>query len=120
LGSKIRLIRGEILLDRSARPFSDAKAFIRLTDVGYADAQAKLILQQTIDHVNYGKQSNTSVKFNLYGIPPKKQSRYAINIHVDIDRDGKVSKGDQINMQHYPISEFGLPNLLRINVTEVK
>jgi uncharacterized protein YuzE len=37
------------------------------------------------------------------------QDDYAIRVHIDLDRDGKISGVDYINMQSYPVLTRGHP-----------
>jgi hypothetical protein len=39
---------------------------------------------------------------------------------VDLDGDGKISKGDYISMQSYPVLTFGSPSEVTIEVKQVE
>jgi hypothetical protein len=47
------------------------------------------------------------------------QDDYAIGVHIDLDRDRKISGGDYINMQSYPVLTRGHPREVSILVRQV-
>jgi len=117
---KLPLVKGKIIFDRNTKPFSEAMVFIRLQDVSRQDAPSKLISEQVLTNVSYEATKAEGVKFMLYGDIPNERSRYSINVHVDVDGDGKMSSGDLINMQDYPVLTYGNPDNVSIYVREIK
>ena len=43
-----------------------------------------------------------------------------LEVHVDVDNDGKISVGDYINMESYPVLTYGNPNYISVKVKNVK
>ena len=43
-----------------------------------------------------------------------------IRVHIDVDRDGRVSRGDYITMESYPVLTWGHPDRVTVRVREVK
>ena len=64
--------------------------------------------------------SNTHVQLALEGTIPDERARYAVRVHVDIDGDGQVSRGDYLNMESYPVLTYGHPSRVTVRVQEVR
>ncbi len=117
---KSPLVEGKIVFDQYAKSFSHGTVYIYLEDVSMADVLSKVICEDVIADVNYDATSNTTIDFGLYGKIPNYQARYAVRVHVDIDRDGKVTKGDFINMESYYVITHGNPNNVSVHVRQIK
>ena len=120
------LIKGNIIFDKNnAKSFSGATIYVRLEDVTMQDAPSKLILQQVIKDVSYdGLAEHNQKKFDFELIGDTAidfQSMYAISVHIDVDNNGKVSLGDFINMESYPVITHGYPqDNISVHVRQVK
>jgi hypothetical protein len=55
----------------------------------------------------------------LQGRVPDMRARYQVRVHVDVDKDGKVSRGDYITTESYPVLTFGHPSRVRVRVRPV-
>jgi uncharacterized lipoprotein YbaY len=120
MSNKLPLVTGKIIYDRSTKDFSEATVHIRLEDTSRQDAPSRVISEQVLTNVSHDATKEDGVKFMLYGDIQNEQSRYTISVHVDVDRDGKLSSGDLINMQGYPVLTFGNPDNLSIHVKEIQ
>ena len=100
---------------------SDATIYISILDVTMADAPSKVILQQVVKDIDYKANNNKSYQeFRIYGQIPNNKAKYAVRVHVDVDNDGKISVGDYINMESYPVLTYGNPNYISVKVKNVK
>ncbi len=113
------LVSGEIQFDQPSHLPSDAKAYVHLSDVSAADAPSRMIAEQVLTDISQKANSGQSIPFVLYGTPPDERGSYAISVLVDLDGDGKISTGDFISMQSYPVLTFGYPNRVSVQVKKV-
>jgi len=113
------LVSGEIQFAEQPHLPSDAKAYVRLSDVSMADAPSRLIAEQVLTDVAEKANSGKPIPFVLYDTIQDPQASYAISVLVDVDDDGRISRGDFINMQSYPVLTFGYPSHLTVQVKKV-
>ena len=120
------LIKGNIIFDKNnVKSFSGATIYVRLEDVTMQDAPSKLILQQVIKDVSYDdltEHNQKKFEFELIGDTAIDfQNMYAISVHFDVDNNGKVTLGDFINMESYPVITHGYPkDKVSVHVRQVK
>jgi uncharacterized lipoprotein YbaY len=113
------LLCGEVIFE-GTRPFTDATVYVRLEDVSRLDAPSTVIAEQMIRHVSHPAGSQQRLAFSLYGQLPDDQASYIVQVHVDVDGDGRVSSGDYRSMESYPVLTHGYPNQVTVRVREVK
>ncbi len=117
---KVPLVEGEIIFDERISPFSGATVYLRLEDVSLLDAPSRVISEEVIKNVSYRGDAQNRLRFTLEGEIPDQKAHYAVRVHVDLDGDGKVSSGDYITMESYPVLTFGHPNHVSVRIREVK
>jgi uncharacterized lipoprotein YbaY len=118
--SELPLVRGEIIFDGEVKPFSEGTIYVRLEDVSLLDAPSKLISEQVIGKISYDPTINGTIKFALYGKVTNVQASYIVSVHVDVDNNGKISSGDFINMESYPVLTYGYPDHVLVHVRKVR
>jgi uncharacterized lipoprotein YbaY len=111
-GNQIQ-VTGRITFEAHAVPFTGATAYVSLLDVSRQDAPSKTIVKHTIPNVNY--EVGKKIEFSLTGTINDMRGTYIVDVHVDVDGDGRVSIGDYITMGYYTIS----PQEKQIDVGEV-
>ena len=94
-------IRGTVDFLDVKDPVSDATVHIRLQDTSRADSPATTVAEQVIDHVNIVPDGQP-LPFTLQ-MPANENSRYVVRVHADVTGDGKVSRGDYVSTQSYPV-----------------
>ena len=114
------LVSGEILLGEEVQSFSSATIYVRLEDVSRVDAVATTVAEQVLRHVSHQAGHQSQVAIALRGTTADARARYAVRVHVDVDGDGHVSRGDYISMESYPVLTFGYPDRVTVRVREVK
>lgn len=114
------LVSIEILLGEKVRSFAGATAYVRLEDVSYADAPASLIAEDVIQNVSYTAGDDTKLQSSLYGQIPNQQAYYSVRVHLDLNDDHQISRGDYISMENHPVLTHGYPNKISVRVREVK
>lgn len=114
------VVKGEIkFAGKPALPPS-AKTYVRLLNTSLADAPSNVVAEQVIDHIASSLSKNERVAFRLEPDSIDERDSYTVSVLVDLDGDGKVSKGDYISMQSYPVLTFGSPSEVSIEVKQVE
>ncbi len=114
------VVRGEIkFAGKPALPAS-AKMYVRLLDISSADAPSKVVAEQVIEHIERLLSKDQKVAFVLEPNSIDERASYSVSVLVDIDGDGKISKGDYISMQSYPVLTYGYPSEVTIEVKLVE
>jgi uncharacterized lipoprotein YbaY len=113
------LLRGEIIFDEKAKSFDGATLYLSLDDTTLEDAPAQPIIRHIIRDVSYNADSRKSLTFELRGQVPNERAKLTLNVLVDLDGDGKMSRGDYINMESYPVVTRGNPNVIAVRVKQI-
>lgn len=100
----------EIVCSESERPPSGAPVIVQVRDTSYQDAAAKIVAEARASVHGKGETLATVT----IDAPAENLTVWA---HVDVDRDGEVSKGDYITKQSVPVPAGGGP--LRASVSRV-
>jgi hypothetical protein len=121
MSGKTTCVQGEIVFDEDTRSFDGAIAYVRLEAVTLADASATVVSQQVIHRVAHHRGDTTAVTFALPA-PEEIHERagYSVRVHVDLDGDRRVSRGDFISMESHPVLTLGRPGRVTVSVREVK
>ena len=114
------VVKGEIKFAGEPDLPASAKAYVRLSNTSLADAPSAVVAEQVIDHVASFLGKSEKLAFVLEPNSIDEHDTYTVNVLVDIDGDGKVSVGDYISMQSYPVLTFGYPNEITIEVKRVE
>ena len=86
-----------------AEVFQGATVRVRVEDTSLADAPARLVGEQIFE-----KACSTSLLFFSIGVEPfDEKARYTVRVHIDVDNDGCVSKGDYVSTESYPVLTGG-------------
>jgi uncharacterized lipoprotein YbaY len=114
------LLRGGIVFIEKINSFANATIYVRLEDVTLIDAPSKVILEQVINNVYYDQADQDKIEFVIYGEIINKQARYSISVHIDVDRDSKLSSGDFVNTESFIILPYGHTDNVSIRVRQLK
>jgi len=112
------LIVGEIEFPSDNDAFSDATLNVTIQDVREADAPSQVLCKEVRRNVSRVQGGGESLRFAIEceGIP--ENLFVTVNVLVDLDGDGRISKGDYVNTESYPVQFF--PREMRIRVQRVK
>jgi uncharacterized lipoprotein YbaY len=113
------IINGEIKFEDHASSFTNATMQVYLENVSVADASSEVVGFYEQKNVNFPNNQSRTLSFEIAGRHLDEREHYAIRVHIDIDGDGSVSKGDFISMQSYPVATFGHPRQLSVLVRQV-
>lgn len=114
------LLKGEITFAKTGTSFSGATAYIRLEDVSQADAASKTVAEQIVENISHQQGGEEKVQVSLQSQTLDERASYIVSVHIDVDGDGEISKGDYINMESYPVLTFGYSNQVSVCVQQVK
>lgn len=95
-------VQGSIQLEGKAPAFRST-IYLRVLDVSRADAPSITVSENILRDVTLGGEPQQTIAFSIE-YSPEKGKRYELFVHIDADGDGKISRGDYINMVSYPIS----------------
>jgi uncharacterized lipoprotein YbaY len=110
------VVKGVIKIAGNPDLPASAKAYVRLLNTSMADAPSAVVAEQVIDHL----RKDEKVTFRLEPNAIDERATYTVSVLVDLDGDGKISKGDYISMQSYPVLTFGSPSEVTIEVKQVE
>lgn len=94
-----------IVGDTPLPPGSSVKVEIR--DTSLADAPAVVLHRVAIDVPKAGRTMTVTVPIQLTGVP----DGTTVWVHVDADHDGRVTKGDYVSVESYPVRLDSVQNL---------
>jgi uncharacterized lipoprotein YbaY len=114
------IVRGEIVFAEDARAFSGATVSVRLEDVSRVDAAARIVAEQEIVDVRHAPASAAPIPFTLaVHEVVDERATYAVRVHVDVDGDRRVGRGDFVSTASHPVLTFGRPAWASVPVREV-
>jgi uncharacterized lipoprotein YbaY len=96
-------IEGEILTDDD-NAINNATIYVRIEDTNRADAPSEIVAEHILRNIKFGSDSGKYVIPFDINIPfVEENRRYTVSVHVDTNGNGKMDKGDYINMESYPV-----------------
>lgn len=118
--SSRQVVRGQIVFEDDAAAFSEATLYVTLEDVTYADSKAIIVGRLVKEHISYDPAAPEPLTFEMSVEVPDRNALYNIRAHCDLDGDGKISRGDYVNMQSYPVITRGHPLEVSVRVIRIK
>ncbi len=102
--SGMRLISGVVVFGADLEPVENATIHVHLEAVRYADAPGVTIAEERIEHASLGMTTGRTVEFQLRcDLPETEDCR--VRVHVDVDGNGVVSRGDYVSTAVHRIPE---------------
>ncbi len=117
--SKPLLLRGQVAFDEDVQPFSGATLYVSLEDVSMADESAVTVAELVVKGVAYDPSEGNTLPFTLSGVVVDERAHYTVRVLVDLDGDGRVSRGDFVNAESYPVLTWGRPHEVSVHVERV-
>jgi uncharacterized lipoprotein YbaY len=113
-------IEGEIILD-NGNNVTRSTTYIRIEDMSRADAPSKNLAERILRNSTFIQKLDKYVlPFNISLPFFEKNKMYSISVHVDANENGKIDKGDYINMENYPVPLQGFNDKVEIKVRRIK
>jgi uncharacterized lipoprotein YbaY len=110
-----RRVIGSVYVNARAQVFQSATVHVRVEDTSLADAPAKLVGEQVFEKAC----STSNLFFSIEVEPVDEKARYTVSVHIDVDNDGCVSKGDYVSTESYPVLTGGHGNHVDVRVKQV-
>lgn len=114
-----QVVRGQIVFGADAAAFSEATLYVTLEDVTYADSKATIVGRIVKENISYDPAAPEPLTFEMPVEVPDRNALYNIRAHCDLDGDGKISPGDYINTQSYPVITRGHPFEVSVRVSRI-
>ncbi len=108
-------VTGEIVLPAGAPSLAQADIRVSVEDVTYADGPSTKIGEAIITGA-----SGSPVSFSVSVGATDANNRYAVQVLVDVNRDGQTSKGDFVNDTSIPVLTQGAPTHVTVPVILVR
>ena len=115
-----QVVKGEIKFAGTPKLPKSAKTYVRLLNTSLADAPSMVVAEQVIEHSAHSLSKGEKIAFVLEPSSIDERGSYTVSVLVDLDGDGKISKGDYISMQSYPVLTYGYPSQVTIEVKQVE
>lgn len=106
-------ISGTIEFQNVGEPAFGVTVYVRVQDTGRADAPALTAVEEVLLGVNIVPGAPPA-PFTIHGIPQNPDAHYTVRVHADVDGDGRVSRGDYVSTQSYPLPAGGQRAVLAI------
>lgn len=114
------VIRGAIVLDRGAAAFTGATVNVYVENVTDLDARAQITAHLVINKVSGGGPKAAMIHFTLGEFSPAQDASYNVRVHIDVNADGRISRGDYISNTRYPVLDRKEAERLRIKVEPIR
>ena len=116
----VEIVKGEILFQDKIPSFAGATLYARVENTSVADVSSEVFAEYIQRNVSSDPTTTKALLFAINCKTPDPKASYVVRIHVDIDGDQEVSRGDYITTQSYPVLTFGYPNKLTVQVRQVR
>jgi uncharacterized lipoprotein YbaY len=113
------LVRGRILLDKDVGPFTGATVYVRLENVSRADAAAEVVAEQVHRGVSHRAGEEKALAFELRVEGFNERAAYSVRVHVDVEDDGVISRGDYISPESHPVLTYGRPDEVDVRLERI-
>jgi uncharacterized lipoprotein YbaY len=111
------VVSGVISFEGGVPRFAAATIYVRLEDVSVLDSPSVVLSQQVLQDVR-PPDGGRGVPFRVDAGAVDPARRCNLRVHVDVDGDGRVSAGDFVTVQSYPVTP-GHRTELRVVVRSV-
>jgi uncharacterized lipoprotein YbaY len=113
-------IKGEIIAEEG-KPIKNATIYVRIEDTSRADAPSKIVAEIVLKNGKLISNLEKSViPFNI-SIPVARENKmYTVSVHIDMNGNGKLDKGDYINMESYSVPALGVKKKVVVKVKQIK
>lgn len=114
------IVSGTIAFADNTPGFTGGTMYVRLIKTMMADEPSEIVSEYVRPNISYDPKFTDALYFELKYERVDPSVRYSVSVHIDRDMDGKISKGDFITMQSYPVLTFGYPSKVSVLVKQVK
>ncbi len=97
-------VTGEIKMPAGAEPSESAIAHVHLLDTSLADAPSIVLARLEVENLRAGLTPGGTLPFVLECQVADHRVSLSLQAYIDNDHDGKISRGDFINVRSYPVA----------------
>jgi hypothetical protein len=112
-------VQGEVAFDEQAQAFTGATLFVSLRKTTLMDTHSDVIAREVVKDVAYDPGTGNTIAFIVWGNVPDLRDTYTIDVLLDLNGDGQISRGDYINAESYRVLTRGYPSKVSVKVTRV-
>jgi hypothetical protein len=116
----VQLVKGTVTFEQDAPSFTGATMYVRLENTTVADLASEVVADYVERNVAFVSKTTKGLLFAIHGKAPDPRASYSVRVHIDIDGDGEVSRGDFISTQSYPVITGVHPTEISVLVRQVK
>jgi len=113
------VVRGRILFDKDVGPFTGTTVYVRLENVSRVDAIAERVAEQVVHEVSHAEGEEKALAFELRLDEVNERAEYSVRVHVDVDGDGALSRGDYHSPESYPVLTYDRPNEVEVRLERI-
>ena len=115
-----RVLTVEVVVPGATPSFSGALLRVGLEDTSMADRPALTLSRTEVPGLAH-RQGHMSSFRALLSLPrTTKGTRHELSVHLDVDRDGALGRGDLINMESYSVEIGSPPHLVRVMLRAIE
>src|SRR5689334_9359633 len=112
-------ISGTLEFNDVRQPAGNVTVHVRVEEASRADAPAAVVAQLVLRGVEVAAAA-PPLQFELHDIPTVPSGRYVLRAHADVDGDGRITRGDYISTQSYPVLAGAVADVVRMVLHEVR
>ncbi|NPE31060.1 hypothetical protein HNV12_24510 [Methanococcoides sp. SA1] len=96
-------VQGNIIFDEPVESFSNATIYLKVEDVSLQDVASVTMSENSIIDVSMDADNVQPVPYQINHPELEERMTYSLSVHVDVDGDGRLSKGDYYSTWHNPV-----------------
>jgi hypothetical protein len=113
------LLTIQVVFDESAPSFHAAKLYASVEDVSRADTASVSLGSLVMGDISHTAGETHGPELTLPVSVPDPGAYLAVRVHIDLDGDGRYSRGDFISMESYPVLTRGHPSRVTVRVRQI-
>jgi len=115
----VRTISGTVQFEDVRQPAQDVTVYVRVEEASRIDAPASRIAEVVLRGVDVFP-GLPPIPFTIRDVHSVPSGRYLVRVHADVDGDGRVTRGDYVSVQSYPVLTSADSDNVAIVVHEVR
>ncbi len=99
----MQTIEGEILFHEVLSSFTGATVYVFLEDVSRMDVSSTEVARVVLSNISLNRDRWFPIRFVMSHPPLDENAHYSLSVLVDVDGNGRVSRGDYISTESIPV-----------------
>lgn len=108
-----------VTFDSGAEAFQSANLYAYVEDVSQADAAAQPLGSTVLRDVAHAAGETAGPELRIQAQVPDPHAYLIVRVHIDVDGDGRYSRGDFITMESYPVLTRDHPDHVTVRVRRI-